>query len=276
MEMFLKMWFGRKQMKNVKLVKAVFTVLLCLLCCSGFAKGVTLPRVSAIHENAITLGDVTTVARNYVPEQYMSAFLQLTRMDDPVETANLRVQILAIGYHESEWKNIVSKPNRNKSRDYGYLQLNSNNINNKWFMEKYGLTPKDRYTLRNKNDKAELYLCVSIKFYKALYERYGDDAAIVYNCGETKYHRNTIPDSTYAYKKKVSKYLTQINVEVNDAASQRIIAKNKLIEVDKIQVSVSVSSNATGDFWKLVDIYYRRRNKREGQEPLPLRTFILV
>lgn len=263
----------------MKKVKFVFTVLLCLLCCSGFAKGVTLPRVGDIHENSIMLIDVTEVARNYVPEKYMSAFLQLTNMDDPVETANLRLQILAIGYHESEWKDIVSKPNKNKSRDYGYLQLNSSNINNSWFMEKYGLTSKDRYTLQNKNDKSELYLCVSIKFYKALYTRYGDDAALVYNCGETKYLKNDIPTSTFNYKKKVCSYLTQISDEVNEAASQRIIARAKIIEADRVRVSMctSVSSNNTGDFCKLAEVhYYRRRNEREGLEPLPLKLPILV
>ena len=169
----------------------------------------------------VALIDINTVVRQYVPSKYVKAFNQATICEDgELATANMRLQILAIGYYESGWtKTICDKPNRDGSLDIGYLQLNSKNIKNEWFMERFG---PDYET----SDELECYLVTCINLYKALYSLYGEDAVYAYNAGETRYLRyksgkSSLPKSTFTYKKWVSKYTKDIFEEMCQAKVER-------------------------------------------------------
>ena len=169
----------------------------------------------------VTKIDINTVVRQYVPAKYVKAFNVATMCEnDELATANMRLQILAIGYHESGWtKTICDKPNKDGSLDIGYLQLNSKNIKNKWFMEKFG---PDYET----SDDLERYLITCINLYKALYSLYGEDAVYAYNAGETRYLRyrsgkSSLPKTTFTYKRWISKYTKDIFNEMCQAKSDR-------------------------------------------------------
>ena len=179
--------------------------------------------------NEVTKIDINTVVRQYVPAKYVEAFNSATICEnDELATANMRLQILAIGYHESGWtKTICDKPNKDGSLDIGYLQLNSKNIKNHWFMERFG---PDYDT----SDELECYLVTCINLYKALYSLYGEDAVYAYNAGETRYLRyksgkSSLPKSTFSYKRWVSKYTKDIFNEMCQAKIDReeMVAKFK-------------------------------------------------
>ena len=191
--------------------------------------------------NEVTKIDINTVVRQYVPSKYVKAFNEATIYEgDELATANIRLQILAIGYYESGWvKTICDKPNRDGSLDIGYLQLNSKNIKNKWFMQKFG----PDYTT---SDELECYLVTCINLYKALYSLYGEDAVYAYNAGETRYlkyksGKGTLPRSTFLYKKCVSKYTTDIFNEMCQAKTDReeMVAKlmNSRNAIKKINIA---------------------------------------
>ena len=116
------------------------------------------------------------------------------------------IQLLAVGQWESGWKVTISPENKNGTVDLGFLALNSANINDDKFMSKFGPNIEDGYVY-NAALLDEYYLITCIKFYKYLYSRYGEDAAYCYNAGERRYLRETIPTSTYTYKKRVSEYV---------------------------------------------------------------------
>lgn len=171
--------------------------------------------------NEVTKIDINTVVRQYVPAKYVEAFNSATICEnDELATANMRLQILAIGYHESGWtKTVCDKPNKDGSLDIGYLQLNSKNIKNRWFMERFG---PDYDT----SDDLECYLVTCINLYKALYSLYGEDAVYAYNAGETRYLRyksgkSSLPRSTFSYKRWVSKYTRDIFNEMCQAKIDR-------------------------------------------------------
>ena len=187
----------------------------------------------------VTSIDINTVVRQYVPSKYVKAFNKATICEDgELATANMRLQILAIGYHESGWtKTICDKPNRDGSLDIGYLQLNSKNIKNEWFMERFG---PDYET----SDELELYLVTCINLYKALYSLYGEDAVYAYNAGETRYlkyksGKSSLPKSTFTYKKCISKYTKDIFEEMCQAKTDReeMLAniKNTIYNIKKQQ-----------------------------------------
>lgn len=199
----------------------------------------------------VTLIDINTVVRKYVPSKYVKAFNQATVCEDgELATANMRLQILAIGYYESGWvKTICNKPNKDGSLDIGYLQLNSKNIENAWFMERFG---PDYET----SDELELYLVTCINLYKALYSLYGEDAVYAYNAGEPRYlkyksGKSSLPKSTFTYKKWVSKYTKDIFEEMCQAKADReeIMAdlKNTICKIEKQH------DNKTVDYLKLFE-----------------------
>ena len=166
-----------------------------------------------------TSSDIDAIVGRYVPEDYRSAFYHYTDLGDKLSTANLRLQILAIGKHESGWKNVISKPNKNGTRDIGYLQLNSANLNNSWFMSRFGPESGSDYG----KDLAEIALITCINYYKTLYASYGEDAVYCYNAGEGRYKKGSLPDSTIAYKRIVGKYLSGIIAECETYKLDRII-----------------------------------------------------
>ena len=167
--------------------------------------------------------DLTRVVNRYVPEKYRAAFYYYTDTGNAKETVDLRVHLLAIGDVESSWTPAISDRNRNGSYDIGYLQLNSYNIADPYFVWRYEPKPTDKYAY-NKKDKFELYLIMCIKLYKRLYSVYGGDAVYCYNCGETRYSENTIPQSTLNYRDKIVKKANLIYDELNEKSNERRLA----------------------------------------------------
>lgn len=233
-------------MKNLKLY--VFTILILITNTTIFAQvkiyvpsnqQVTFDRLASDKTNS---SDFDMVLRKYVPEKYLGAFMYYTEGKSDNDTLNLRIQILALGSLETGWKPLVSRANKNGSVDKGYLQLNSYNINDDWFMYRFGPNEKDLYKY-NINDEEELYLITCINFYKALRKLYGDDAAYCYNCGETRYRRGQIPKASYNYKKNMATYVTKIISEINDIKEKRIELEKKSFKTFDVSVKYVFSNN---------------------------------
>lgn len=213
---------------------------------------VSFDRLSA---DSIKTFDLDVVLRKYVPSKYVNAFMYYTEGKSENDTLNLRIQILALGSLETGWRPLVGKMNKNGSVDKGYLQLNNYNIRDKWFMNRFGPSDKDLYKY-DTEDEEELYLITCIKFYKALRSIYGDDAAYCYNCGEMRYRRGQIPQSTYNYKKKMSSYVTEIISEIN-------YVKEKRTELENLSAkTINVRYNFVNEGWL---IQYNIRDQQNNE-----------
>lgn len=173
-----------------------------------------------VNDQAFEDSDYKTLISEYVPEKYLDAFYYYTACDTVTKTNNLRLQLLAVGEHETGWKPLTSKKNKNGSVDKGYLQLNSDNIKNDWFMWNFGPKEEDEYQY-DKEDDLELYLITCIKLYKSLYLKYGDNAAYCYNGGEGRYLRHKLPYSTFIYKKCVNEKLNIIKNRLDEIKDAR-------------------------------------------------------
>ena len=172
--------------------------------------------------SSIENADVEKVINDYVPIDCREAFIYYTKGTDKFETINLRLQLLAMGQWESGWKVTISNTvNKNGTVDLGYLALNSANAESDWFMSRFGPNENDGFKYDENNDN-ERYLIACIKFYKSLYNVYGEDAAYCYNAGVTRYTRHNIPSSTYTYKKRVSEYIEKFIQESEKYAIKRI------------------------------------------------------
>ena len=172
--------------------------------------------------SSIENADVEKVINDYVPVDCRKAFIHYTQGVDKFETINLRLQLLAMGQWESGWKVTISNTaNKNGTVDLGYLALNSANADSEWFMSRFGPNENDGFKYDENNDN-ERYLIACIKFYKSLYDVYGEDAAYCYNAGVTRYTRRNIPSSTYTYKKRVSEYIEKFIQESEKYAATRI------------------------------------------------------
>lgn len=178
-----------------------------------------------VNDQAFADSDYKTLISEYVPEKYLDAFYYYTACDTATKTNNLRLQILAVGEHETGWKPLTSKKNKNGSVDKGYLQLNSDNIKDDWFMWRFGPRENDEYQY-NKEDELELYLITCIKLYKSLYLKYGDNATYCYNGGEGRYLRHRLPYSTFIYKKSVNEKLNQIKDRLDEIKDAREYFEN--------------------------------------------------
>ena len=199
--------------KKIKVFVGIMIIVSSILHASVYIpknQRVTFDKLSA---EEIKLYDLDMVARKHIPAKYINSFMYYTEGKSDNDTLNLRISILALGILETGWKPLVSKPNKNGSVDKGYLQLNSFNIKDKWFMNRFGPNKNDIYKY-DTEDEEELYLITCIKFYKALRNLYGDDAAYCYNCGEARYRRGQIPSASYNYKKKMSRYVSDIISEI--------------------------------------------------------------
>jgi len=153
--------------------------------------------------------DLQKIAEEMVPEEYLDTFNHYTEMGTLEETINMRIHILSLGLVESEWTAIVSDKNKNGTYDIGYLQLNSANRKNDLFLWKFAPKKSDNFNY-DKSDEMEYCMIMCIKFYKALYKLYGNDACYCYNAGEGNYLNNTIPASTIRYQRKISVAISNI------------------------------------------------------------------
>lgn len=137
-----------------------------------------------------------------VPEKFVKPFYEMTR-----DNINIGMELLGIGLHESEWKYFVGKKNKNGSVDLGPLMLNSYNINDSWFIEKYG-KGLDSY----KYDNDIYYMVLCINFWKSLRNTYGVYNALqVYNGGPRVMYKNV----NYTLKQTVKKYANTVCEKIN-------------------------------------------------------------
>lgn len=140
---------------------------------------------------------------NSIPKEF-----QETLIKETMEFPELRVWIVSIGYVESNWKYMESlQPNRNGSIDVGPLGLNINNLNNDYFIYKYGR--EDDYLIKDKNN---YYMALSIRYFIHWYKIYGTDAIFIYNAGPGRYLNNNLPQSTIEYEKKVRNYYINFKI----------------------------------------------------------------
>lgn len=206
----------------------IFGILLAFLVTTLSARNIPAEhKVSfvTVNDKAFDESDYKTLISEYVPEKYVEAFYYYTQCDTVNKTNNLRLQILAVGEHETGWKPLTSKKNKNGSVDKGYLQLNSDNIKDDWFMWRFGPSINDSYSY-DASDELEIYLIICIKLYKSLYLKYGDNATYCYNGGEGRYLRGRLPYSTYIYKKNVNEKLNQIKERLEEIKDSREYFEN--------------------------------------------------
>jgi hypothetical protein len=181
--------------------------------------------------------DILTLVHNTVPEDVVEAFVQYTDDIDVRYRDTMRLYLLAVGKHESEWKYTKSlRANSNGTYDIGYLMLNEKNICDPTFIKYFIPKPTDTYIVKNEQ---EFYLATCINFFKYLYNRYGFDACYAYNAGERRYIENRIPLSTRRYKEGV---LTNLRIYLSDLyniAEKRIEHERWLAELElkaKVQI----------------------------------------
>ena len=148
------------------------------------------------------------VAARRIPNEYLETFLYYTRSE---EMKALRFHFMAIADIESNWVWMRSfQPNRDGSLDLGPMGLNSNNIKNSDFMNRYA--PKDLTHIHNEN---QLYMVTCMNYFYNLYKNrgLGEDAFYAYNTGIGNYLRGHIPDITRRYRRRsiegIERYLNQ-------------------------------------------------------------------
>lgn len=214
----------------VLLFTIVLNVMLGGTCFASTAK-LTKDFDSVTNYENITKKDILNVAKNYIPGKYIPAFEYFTECETEEETMDLMIQILAIGQWESGWKVTKSPKNKNGSYDIGYLALNSNNISNDWFMDRFGVPTECEFTFTDEDDELELYLIVCINFYKYLFDMYGSDATLCYNCGERRYLKGTIPNTTWAYSRRINELVGKFVYESDKEAADRIEYEQKCKEL---------------------------------------------
>ena len=120
-----------------------------------------------------------------IPNMFVEEFYNSTNHD-----IDLGLELLAIGDKESQWslKGLVSKNvNKDGSIDVGPLQLNSNNLKNKWFLE---LFAPEKYESMEANN---FYMVTCINYFACLKNEYSsiEKALKVYNGGPRAIRRNS-------------------------------------------------------------------------------------
>lgn len=112
-------------------------------------------------------------------------------------------------YHESGWKeDIVSKPNRNGTKDFGLGQLNSQYL--QLFIDKYAKDKKDIFNVFDGNHNLQVAIRLleyNVSYY--LEKGYEQEEALslgimAYNCGRGAVNSGRIPKSTVYYLSKIS------------------------------------------------------------------------
>lgn len=139
---------------------------------------------------------------NKIPSEYQGVIIYYAYK----ENVPLDIIYYLISY-ESNWNiKAVGKRNRNKTYDYGLMQLNSRYIKNfqKWFY-----TGIDKFNPFNPEHNIE----IGIKYLKDLYLKTYDWklAVTAYNCGLYGVYRNKIPKSTIHYVKVIFSNIEKFN-----------------------------------------------------------------
>ncbi len=139
---------------------------------------------------------------NKIPSEYRGTIIYYAYK----ENVPLDIIYYLIAYESNWYTNTIGKKNRNGSRDYGLMQLNSRYIKNfqKWFY-----TGVDKFNPFNPEHNIE----IGIKYLKDLYlKTYNWKLAVTaYNCGIYGVYRNKIPKSTVRYVKIIFSNIKKFN-----------------------------------------------------------------
>lgn len=165
-----------------------------------------------------------------IPEKFVEPFFKMTKSNKSVG-----IEILGVGFHESEWKYFVGKVNANNSIDLGPLMLNSYNIANKEFMRRFA-SKSEQY----KYDTDVYYMTVCITFFKALRTQYGIFNALkVYNGGRRVLNKDVpteLAKTVTRYANKVCKNINSVHnswtsfKELNETTVRNEVIMKNIIE----------------------------------------------
>lgn len=142
-----------------------------------------------------------------IPEKFVEPFVSFTNV-----RKDLGIELIGIGYWESDWRVFVGKINANGSRDRGPLMLNELNLENQWFMEQFA---KNCY--KYKDDIDIFYMTICINFWFSLRSEHGPFNALqAYNGGPRVLRSDvskTLKSAVVSYANNVYKYINPISKE---------------------------------------------------------------
>lgn len=168
----------------------------------------------------------TDLVQEVVPELFQTNFINASS-GLPVEH---RILLLAQAEIESGWIVMETKPNNNGSVDLGPLGLNSNNVKDKWFINKF-------WPFELEEDVKEInimYMVACINFFKSLMCEFEtpEKVLIAYNAGPGAARTGRIPARTKLYIKWVSESFQKLSARFDELVIyERIEAlKNKIKE----------------------------------------------
>lgn len=154
--------------------------------------------------------------KDRIPEIYADAFLYHT-----ADKKEIRLNFYSIMVHESANFTAFVNKNANGSIDYGPSQLNSKNIEDPWFMEKF--SPVDTSYITTLYCE---YMVITINFYYDLYKTWGDYAFYAYNGGPraarlmkqkiTSPQFESLLNNVKNYNRSVCKNISKYTIEYNN------------------------------------------------------------
>lgn len=190
-----------------------------------------------IVESRIQEKEVTEDTRQILSEQIIKEIIpfkfQEVLIEETKHSYEMRILAMSIGFVESGWVHMRSfKPNKDGSIDLGPMALNSNNIKNDYFMEKYA-------NLKYDYDTDIFYMVACIRYMEDLVSKHPDNFLKVYNTGILNVRRGTIPESTYKYEELVFKYREKFHEYTLNDESYNIL-RNTIRDKYKQEISNSL------------------------------------
>lgn len=169
--------------------------------------------------------------KSLIPEDYFDLFWYYTK-DFP----ELRPEIYAIMKWESgNFRRKGYGPiNKNGSYDYGFMQINTVNLKNPYFVNKY--SAKDKKFIRNYHDET---IVMGINFFKELHDIYGENAFACYNGGPKADRILKYPER---YKDKYNRFIKTVSFYQK---SVKQIARTVNIDLSVIKNDVYMESETT-------------------------------
>lgn len=191
----------------------------------------TLPPFHKISEDLLPTSAIEEqFYREKIPAEYADAFIYYTK-----DCPEIRLNFYSIMVYESgNFKAFVNK-NPNGTYDYGPSQLNSANLEDDWFMEKF--SPKETKYITSKYCE---YMVITINFYNDLYKTWGDYSFYAYNGGpkaaRLKQQNVTSPQyesllkNVTVYYNSVKQNISKFSLELNQYILKTRINHVKTLE----------------------------------------------
>ena len=123
------------------------------------------------------------------------------------------LELIALGYTESNWKYFRSPINSDGSRDLGPMGLNTYNIRNKSFMDKH----KPKFGSLYDTNTYQYYMSVCMEYYEWILKDIGLEGSFMsYNGGRSRYFRGTLPKASYNHQMKSMSYYNALEEEYQE------------------------------------------------------------